>query len=203
MKKPEDKSGQGEGQPSASSPPSDEGARMGLLRIIIERYREEIELHESKSVTDLKGMVQPHSAEIISMRDSILSSFRPYVFEEHFPEAAKMCFSFVRSFATISPPVTFWLAFSEMREIMAGDEIDKSILLCSLLRAAGSENARVFVTDSKNSYVAFEFSGRHFLADHEKESLSEAAGWEGCLTLMKGKLIYSFNDREYEDFQEQ
>ena len=114
-------------------------------------------------------------------------------------QAAKMAFEYVSSFRTLSLPVSFWLDFTEMQQLMAGDEIDKSILLCSLLRSLGSESAKVVVTDSRNSYVLFEFSGRNFVADHSQKEIVEKP--EGA-SVLKGKPLYSFNDKEYEDFQE-
>lgn len=199
-------------QPGASQPapppvqpkePSEDEVRLRLYRIIIERYREEIEEHEVKSVSDLKGLVQPRSETILSIRDSMLDTFRPYVYAEHFLQAAKMAFSYVSSFKPVSAPVSFWLSFSEMKDLMAGDEIDKSILLCSLIRSMGSESAKIFVTDSKASYVVFEDKGAHFVADHSKDELCQAKGWQECLALFRGKPIYAFSDKEYEDFSEQ
>ena len=194
MKKPDSK------QPAApaSQPaePTDE-LRLKLYKLIIDRYRDEIEGHENKTVTDLKGLVQPHDPIIVKTRDSLLESFRPYIYQEHFLPAAKMCCEHVASFCTISPPVAFWLTFSDMQSIMAGDEIDKSILLCSLLRSIGSESARVFVTDTKNSYVLCQFAGKFYLSAHSGAEPSVCESEQEALLRMGGRPIYSFNDRDY------
>ena len=108
-----------------------------------------------------------------------------------------MCCEYVASFATISPPVAFWLTFSDMQSIMAGDEIDKSILLCSLLRSIGSESARVFVTDTKNSYVLCQFGGKFYLNTHSGTTPSVCASEQEALLRISGKPLYSFNDRDY------
>jgi len=191
MKKPD-------GKPPAAQPsePSDE-LRLKLFKIIIDRYRGEIEEHENKTVSDLKGLVQPHDAIITKTRDSLLEGFRPYIYEEHFLQAAKMCCEYVSSFRTISPPVAFWLTFSDMQSIMAGDEIDKSILLCSLLRSLGSESARVFVTDTKSSYVLCQFSGKFHLSAHSGAKPFACESEQEALSRMGGKPLYSFNDRDY------
>jgi hypothetical protein len=190
-------------QPPASPPePTEDELRLRLYRLIIDRYRDKIEEYETKSVSDLKSLIQPRDGLIAQIRDSITSAFHPYVYEEHFLDAAKLAFSHVKSFRTIPAPVSFWLSFSDMQELMAGDEIDKSILLCSILRALGSENAKVFVTDTKNSYALFQFSGKSFVCDHSKgEFLGHESG-EQALGALRGKLLYAFNDKEYEDFQE-
>ena len=185
--------------PSAQPEPSEDELRLKACRLIIDRYRELIEAQEQRSVSDLKGAVQPRNERIAAMRESLAEGFHPYVYEEHFMQAAKMAFEYVSSFRTLSLPVSFWLDFTEMQQLMAGDEIDKSILLCSLLRSLGSESAKVVVTDSRNSYVLFEFSGRNFVADHSQKEIVEKP--EGA-SVLKGKPLYSFNDKEYEDFQE-
>jgi hypothetical protein len=181
---------------AAPSEPSDE-LRLRLFRLIIERYREEIEEHENKTVSDLKGMILPHDPIIAKTRDSLLESFRPYIYEEHFLAAAKMCCEYVASFSTISPPVAFWLTFSDMHSIMAGDEIDKSILLCSLLRGIGSPDARIFVTNTKNSYVLCSFNGKFHLSAHSGAEPAICASEQEALLRMSGKPLYSFNDRDY------
>jgi len=196
MKKQDSKPPAAASPPALPSEPSD-GLRLSLFRLIIERYREEIEEHENKSVSDLKGMVLPHDPIIVKTRDSLLESFRPYIYEEHFLAASKMCCEYVSSFATISPPVAFWLAFSDMQSIMAGDEIDKSILLCSLLRSIGSPDARIFVTNSKNSYVLCSFGGKFRLSTHSGSEPAVCESEQEALLLMSGKPIYSFNDHDY------
>lgn len=187
---------------SASPPPTEDEIRLKVYRLIIDRYRDKIEEYETKSVSDLKLLVQPRNERVAAMRESLTWSFHPYVYEEHFLQAAKMAFEYVSSFRTLSLPVSFWLDFSEMQQMMAGDEIDKSILFCSLLRALGSDSAKVVVTDSRNSHVLFGFSGKFFIADHMQKELLEKASEEEAKACLKGKPLYSFNDKDYEDFQE-
>ena len=187
---------------TANNEPTDDELRLKLYKLIIDRYRDMIEQGETRSVTDLKAMIMPHHEKIVELRESITENFHPFVYEEHFLSAAKMCFEHVSSFKTISAPVSFWLEFSEMQSLMAGDEIDKSILLCSLLRSLGSQNAKVFMTDSRNSYVLFQFGAKSYVADYSQKDLAEKETGESALESLKGKIIYSFNDKEYESFQE-
>jgi len=190
------------GAPPAQNEPSEDEIRLKLYKLIIDRYRDMIEQGETRSVSDLKAMIMPHHEKIALLREAITGGFHPFVYEEHFLQAAKMCFEHVSSFKTISAPVSFWLEFAEMQVLMAGDEIDKSILLCSLLRSLGSQNAKVFMTDSRNSYVLFQFAGKSYVADYSQKELVEKETGEAALESLKGKIIYSFNDKEYESFQE-
>lgn len=204
MKKPGE--GKAPGAPVAGAdPPSperrDEEIRLALYRIIIDRYRDTIEAQEAKSISDLKGRVMPHDEKIMEIRDAITQDFHPYVYEENFMQAAQMCFEYVSSFAAVSPPVSFWLDFAEMQQLLAGDEIDKSVLFCSLLRSLGSEDAKVFVNDGKRSCVIFGFGGKCFIAG-QADKFEGAPSFEAARALVKGKVLYSFNDKEHEDFQE-
>ncbi len=205
LKKPAvDKGAAAPATPDAAArnePPEDE-IRLKLYKLIIDRYRDKIEEYETKSVSELKSLVQPRDEKIVQIRESITEGFHPYVYGEHFLAGAKIAFSHVSFFRNIPAPVSFWLSFSDMQEIMAGDEIDKSILFCSVLRSLGSENAKVFVTDTRNAYVLFQFSGKSFVADHSQHELAEFGSAEDALECLKGRILYSFNDKEYEDFQE-
>ena len=194
-------------QVSAPAGPSDGGRSeqellLSVCRIIIDRYRGTIEELEAKSISDLKGRVRPHDEKIIGIRDSITQDFHPFVYEEHFLQAAKMAFAYVSAYATISPPVSFWLEFSEMQSIMAGDEIDKSVLFCSIIRSLGCEDAQVFVDDSKRSSVVFSFAGKCHVADQSHDGILDAPGREAAIALLNGKALYCFNDKGHEDFQE-
>lgn len=182
--------------------PTDDELRLQLYRLIIDRYRDKIEEYETKSVSDIKSLVSPRDPQISELHESITEDFHPYVYDEHFLSAAKMAFQAVSSFRTIAAPVSFWLSFSDIQELGAGDEIDKSILFCSILRGLGSENAKVFVTDTRNSYVLFQSGGKSFVADHSAQELAPFEDGKSALSSLKGKLLYAFNDKDYEDFQE-
>jgi hypothetical protein len=203
MKKPAGQANQQAGAATgAAAEPTDEELKLRLYRLIIDRYRDKIEEYETKSVSDLKLLILPRDPKIAEMHESLVEDFHPYVYEEHFLQAAKMAFAYVSSFRTLSAPVSFWLTFSDIQEMGAGDEIDKSLLLCSVLRSLGSENAKVFVTDTRNSYVLFQFEGKSFVADHSQKELLQFDDGQQAISSLKGKLLYAFSDRDYEDFQE-
>jgi len=203
-KKPAKTNGEGASPsaPSAGATEPEEAPRLRLYRLIIDRYRDKIEEYETKSVSDLKLLIQPRNPLIIRIRESIAEDFHPYIYEENFLPSAKMAFSRVAAFKTVSSPVPFWLTLEEIEGMEAGDEIDKSIYLCSVLRSLGSENAKVFLTDTQNSYVLFQYMGKSFVADHSKGEIIEKASGKEAMDSLPGKLLYAFNDKEYEDFQE-
>ncbi|MEM4554269.1 MAG: hypothetical protein QXT25_00260 [Candidatus Anstonellaceae archaeon] len=200
MKKPKDEVHTSQPEPPTAQ--EDQQLKLKLYKIIIDRYREQIESYETKTVSELKTMVAPYDKKIEEIKETITSNFHPYIFSEHFLEAAQMAFSYVRSFQTISPPVSFWLSFQEMHSLLAGDEIDKSILLCSILRSLGCEKAKVVVTDDRSSFVVFEFDGKSFLASHSEKELKEFRSEKEAFSAMPGKPLYAFNDKVYEDFAE-
>ncbi len=188
--------------PGPDAPEQPDSIKLSLYRLIIDRYRDKIEECETKSVSDLKLLIQPRHEIITRIKDTICEDFHPYIYEENFLPAAKMAFSRVSQFKAVSAPVPFWLTLDEVQSLSAGDEIDKSIFLCSLLRALGSENAKVFLTDTQNSYVLFQCLGTSFVADHSNSELAGFPAGKEALSSLKGRLLYAFNDREYEDFQE-
>src|SRR3989338_1495577 len=54
--------------------------RITLYRRIIERYREIIEKAETKTVTELRGLIVPKDAAVAKMCEEILEEFRPYIY---------------------------------------------------------------------------------------------------------------------------
>jgi hypothetical protein len=186
--------------PDSPSKGIEEELRHSIYKMILDRYRDMIEEHETRSVADLKAAITPHDPKIQQMREKLIEPFHPYIYEEHFYEAAKMACAYVSSFRTVSVPISFWLSFADMQELMAGDEIDKAILMCCLLRSLGSNSSKVFVTDTKSAYVLFQFGSKSFVATHE--GLVEKESGEQAISSLNGKVLYSFNDKEYEDFQD-
>ncbi|MEM2138040.1 MAG: hypothetical protein QW568_03045, partial [Candidatus Anstonellaceae archaeon] len=51
--------------------PTDDELKLRLYRLIIDRYRDKIEEYETKSVSDIKGLVQPRHEKIAELRESI------------------------------------------------------------------------------------------------------------------------------------
>ena len=50
--------------------------------------------------------------------------------------------------------------------------------------------------------MLFQFSGKSFVADHSQKELQEKQSGGEALSSLKGRILYAFNDKEYEDFQE-
>ncbi|MBI5225858.1 hypothetical protein HY994_01295 [Candidatus Micrarchaeota archaeon] len=92
------------------------------LRAIIKRYADHINMHEQKSIAELRELVTAGRPSLVKLS------------EKHaVPDAA---FSFVCSLDTlhVSLPVSFWLTVDDMLELQAGDPLDKARLLCGLFR---------------------------------------------------------------------
>lgn len=92
------------------------------LRTIIGRYSEHINMHEQRSIAELRELVSPGRPSMVKLA------------EQH--ASVEAAFSFVCSLDTlhVSLPVSFWLKVDEMLKLQAGDPLDKARLLCGLLR---------------------------------------------------------------------
>ena len=130
--------------------------KVALYRRVIERYRDMIEKAETKTVTELRSLIVPDDPDVVKLRDEILEDFRPYIYQQHFESAARKAYGYVLSeLANEELPVDFWLEPRDMIELRAADEMDKAVLLCSLLRSLECESAKVVVESNGE---------RHFLA---------------------------------------
>jgi len=182
--------------------------RISLYRKILDRYKDIIEKSESKTLAEMKGLIDPENPSIRSLRERIASEFRPYIFEKDFEKAAQKAFEFMRDeVANEQMPIDFWLSSQDVLELRAADEMDKSVFLCSLLASLENDSARVAVaSDHKaHSFVIFEWKGSFHLFDPvhdvrmsgEKDLVLEEHrkkfGWK--------KIEYEFNSRSYQEFE--
>ena len=183
---------------------SESDIRAEIYRTIILRYQNFIEESESKSISELKELVKPHDKTVLEVKISILDAFHPYVYDHSFLMAAQAAMTHLSTIRTVPLPLNFWLSFEDMERIKAADSIDRAVYLCSILRSLDNDNARVYIAENKKPYVLFEFKGQAYLIEVEtgKSTLSPSA--EAALkTITDTKLIYSFNDKLYEDLSEQ
>lgn len=176
--------------------------QLDIFKVIIERYGKFIEDGEAKSVAELRGLVRPMDHTITEMKINIQDAFHPYVYEKHFILAVQKSLDMLFSFRQVSLPINFWLQFEEIQRLDAADDIDLAIMLCSLLRALGSESARVLITKNKEALVSFSFSGKSYIVEISRKSMSAFPEGDDQYAQIVHTVMYSFNDREYEDFSE-
>ncbi len=185
----------------------EEEQRTALYKKIIERYQNVIEEGEAKSIPELKGLVQPQSQAIQKLKQELTSGFHPYIFERDFESVALKAFGFVRDdVLNEALPVQFWLSIEEIMELRVADEMDKAILLCSLLIALENNSAKVAVAmegANRHAFVTFEFNGFFHLLDPFHGTTLSGAKSEVIDKFFEGKergSVYEFNDNEYEEW---
>ncbi|MEM2963431.1 MAG: hypothetical protein QXW70_03370 [Candidatus Anstonellales archaeon] len=186
-------------KPNETGEPIISSCREGIYKKIIERYAEIIEESEAKSISELKGLVNTEDGKIKEIVSEIKKKYDDYNYERDFTNAAYEAVLFVSKIRTVSLPVNFWLSFSEIVEIGEADQMDKGILLCAILRALGSPNAAVFLSEAKNVYVLWNVDDVFYLFDAESNGL-DTGREEEIKAKMGSSLLYSFNDKEYRDF---
>lgn len=176
--------------------------QLEICKIIIDRYRKFIEDGEAKSIADLRTLVKPLDHAIVEMKISIQDAFHPYVYEKHFIPAVQKSLDLIFSYRAVSLPVNFWLEFEEIQRLNASDDIDRAIILCSLLRALGSESVKVLITKNKDALASFSFGGKVYLVELARKSMSAYPENDDQLLQIQHSILYSFNDREYQDMSE-
>ena len=183
--------------------------RESIYRKIIERYRELIEAGESKSIPELRSLVKPQSSSVLELRDKLTKEFKPYDYERDFLAASQKAFEFVKDeIKTEHVVIEFWLSPKDILELNAADEMDKAILLCSLLIALGNKGAKVVVEMKgglKHAFVMFNFGNRYYLFDpvHDVNLAGSKEILEAQISTERdeeNKMVYEFNDVEYNEW---
>jgi hypothetical protein len=178
----------------------DTTSKLELYKLIVSRYKDLINEKESRSISEIRARVSPYNDSIRKTRDSMLKDMVPYVPKSQFFVAAERAMDYVRSIRTCEFAFAFWLDFSEMDSLKFGTAMDKSIYLAALLRAFGSEDAKVLVSRKGKAFVRFSYEAALYIFATESGSL--LVGEDAMKVFAEDPLAYSFNDLVYENFEE-
>lgn len=210
-------------RPSVQKPlevDSSDKIRAEVYKRIIERYADTIGLMEDKTIPELKAMVSPENAAVVSVKEKLFESLKQgnpsweYSVDKYFFQFASQALKYCNSLKPVNADlsVSYWMKPEEIVELGAADPFDKAIFLCSLLESAGGEpRVRVLELEGnfKHAVVLMEFNGRSFLLDPSCSSEPEEGASEeevlGKHALEGKKIIkslYEFSDSDYTDFEE-
>lgn len=128
--------------------------KIRFYELVLNRYRQMIEQSESKTIADLKALINPHDETILRMKEEIVSNMRPYIYEQHFNAAAESAHKLVRELRTLKNPIDFWLTPKDLVTLRGGDPMDKAVFLCSLLISLDNPDAYVIVGVNNGIKVA-------------------------------------------------
>lgn len=184
-----------------------------LHRLLLEKYSGLINSAETKTVGEIKALVNPDDLTI----QALLSSHRPenYSFPSGYLQAASSIYDFIAneiSYATAGMNLNFWLTPKEILKEKIGDDSDLAVLLCSLLFGLGDENAFVVVAEmndlSTHAFVVTEFEGKMLLLDPSQKKPFEEFFCEKADIMQRYEFngskikrwLYKFNSRIYEQF---
>jgi hypothetical protein len=176
--------------------------QLEIQRLILERYQRFIEDGEAKYIAELRELVRPMDSVVTELKIQIQDQFHPYLYEQHFLPAVQKCLDLLFSYRSVSLPVNFWMSFSDMARLRAADDIDRAILLCSLLRALGSESSRVLIDKNKGAWVSYVYADKQYVVDIAKRVMSAYPLQDEALAAFMRAVQYAFNDKEYEDLSE-
>lgn len=173
---------------------------------IISRYKDYIEQKENISVAQLPTMITPKDPAVTRKADGIKSGFAFYSYDLKFIEAAAKAFDFVKNeVEDIVLPLQFWLTPSETLSFMAGDEVDKNLLLCSLLMSLGNATSKVLMIIQNEAerrvFVHCEFGDKIYLFDlkggiEQFDTLEEMIRYAD---IGEDSTAYEFSDHSYYD----
>ena len=184
-----------------------------LFDLLVKRYGKYIEEHETKTIQDLKELVQPRNTNVVEIVNKITSEIPEYSPQKDLPKAAEKAYKFVveNIHSVPSLGVNFWMSIREVLDNYVADYEDKAILLCSLFRALGAE-ASVGITEftdgSNRPLVFLKFKEYEVLCDpNEAHEFSEYAGSRDeiiRLYTINGKtitkILYEFDDKDYKEY---
>ncbi len=192
--------------------------QLAAYRKIIEKYADQINSFEVKSVPELKNLINPSEAAVKKVKENLLVEFqkksgREYA-ESDLPRVGLAAFHFISSLRVIGAelPVSYWFSPSQVLEIGAADAFDRAIFLCSLLNALGCANSKIHVLEVegglRHPVVIAKIAENHYLFDAMPPSqFIKATNQQGLLAAyeINGKKytrsLFEFSAAGYEEFE--
>lgn len=176
------------------------GKREDLMQFILVKHKDEIEEKEARSLSRLRQIISPYSAYVSKIKTEILAPLAPYMKGEQLLKAAERILEHCSRIEVVDLPIEYTLTFEEMESIKASPLLDKCLLLTSLLRAAGSENAAV-VAGSDYALVKFQWDEIQYAINPKENRLLK--GKEAEKFIANSKPQYIFNDLFFEVAEEE
>lgn len=181
--------------------------KIQLYQLLVSRYKNHIETSETKTVPDVKSLVQPSNSNIVAIARKIKLENNEYLKQY---QTAYDSVDGIHSVPYIG--TTLWLSIKEMLDNKVADYEDKAILLCSILRALGA-NARVLVTlmtdGSNRPLVLINMKDKSILLDpNDKHDFIKYVGKRADLLKQFSvedqkikRTLYEFNDKDYISYE--
>lgn len=178
----------------------DAETKLKFYDLVVSRYKNIISEKESKSISDIREKCAPYSKFIEELTKQILHEIKDYEYENNFLQALEKVLEYIKTIRILDLNFDFWLSFEDIDKLKAATAIDKSMLLCSLIRYLGSENCIVVVTKSKANYISLEYKSEKYLINPVSGSILK--GEDIMQLFQKDAMSYSFSDLSYESYEE-
>jgi len=179
--------------------------KIKLLELIIDRYRSTIEQSETKTIADIKALINPKDETVKRIASEIAGEFKPYIYDQNFLAAAQKVHEYVRQIRTVKTPIDFWLMPKDVIKLRAGDQMDKAVLLCSILMGLDNSDCYVIVgvNDGTKVVVAFKFNEEWYLMDPASKGMINGKK-DDIIQQWLGdeENIYEFNNINYNQIKE-
>ena len=179
--------------------------KIRLLELIIDRYRSTIEQSETKTIADIKALINPKDETVKKIASDLTSEFKPYIYNQDFIAASQKAHEYVRQVRTVKAPIDFWLMSKDVVKLRAGDPMDKAILLCSIIMALDNSDCYVIVgvNDGTKVVVAFKYNDEWHLMDPISNGTIKGKKEDIIEQWLGGEdNIYEFNNMHYNQLKE-
>lgn len=181
-----------------------------LYDLLISKYKDHIEENETKTIPELRELVQPQNDAVKEITKRIRKETDS---ETHLLEACEKAATIVDDVHSVPGlGVPFWLLIEDMLEHKVADYEDKAILVCSIFRNLGAK-ASVLIAElsdgSTRPLILVSLDEKAVLFDpniyHDFYKYFDTRGvvlneyeYNGSKI---NRILYEFNDKEYKSYE--
>jgi len=194
---------------------TNDSALLKYYELILNKYKDDINEQEKKTISEIKDMVRPTDLTI----KSIVSKYQPigYDFNRDYLSTIRLIYNYLKSEIDVirnELKLLFWIDYPSVIKNKVADEQDISIIFCSSMQALADENARIEIimledekihaiikTKYKNTFYIFDLAQKipfDTFKNTDEKKLYQEYNYNGQKI---AKRIYAYNQYEYIDFR--
>lgn len=195
---------------------ANESIQNKYYELILDKYKEEINEQERKTISQIKEMVSPNDLTI----KSVVGKYKPvgYDYNKDYIDTLKRIYNFIKSeidIIKIDIKVLYWMDATTVLKNKYCDDQDAASLLCSTMQALNDYDALVYVVlldnEQTHSFVKTKYKNLHYIFDLTQKCPFEMYSNTDESKLFENykfngnkikKIIYKYNQNIYVDAED-
>jgi len=195
---------------------ANESIKNKYYELILDKYKDEINEQERKTISQIKETVSPNDLTI----RGIISKYKPvgYDYNKDYIDTLKKAYNFIKSEIDVIKTdlkIMYWMDATTIFKNKYCDDQDAAALFCSIMQGLNDYDAQVYVVllenETTHSFVKTKYKNNYYIFDLSQKCPFELYVYTDETKLIENykyngnkikKVIYRFNQNIYVDTED-